>query len=304
MSLVVVGSVALDSIQTPVVQADDILGGSAAYFSIAASYFHPVQLVAVVGEDFPDEHLHFLTERAIDLDGLQRVAGLTFRWRGRYSDDFEVAHTLETQLNVFENFQPVLPRSARDAEFVFLANIDPALQLRVLDQIRAPRFTACDTMNFWIEGKRDELLETIRRIDMLFLNEEEARQLTGMKALPAAADALLEFGLMGVVIKLGAKGVMCYTRDDFFRLPAYPVSTLVDTTGAGDSFAGGYMGSLAHQGTVNSESLRRALVCGTVTSSFNVESLSMKRLSEISLDDIRIRYQELQAMTRFGDFFA
>jgi len=268
MSLLVVGSVALDSVETPFGRREDVLGGSATYFSTAASFFGPVRLVATVGEDFPEEHVRFLAERGVDLAGLERRAGRTFRWKGRYEFDLNTAHTLETQLNVFGDFQPALPAAYRDSQYVFLGNIDPDLQRRVLDQVEAPRFVACDTMNFWIGSKRQSLLETLRRVDMLFVNDAEARQLAG---------------------------------EHVFAASAYPLASLFDPTGAGDSFAGGFMGYLARAGREEPDVLRRAIVMGSVLASFAVEQFSLDRLASLGHDEIRARYGEFRQLAHFDE---
>ena len=238
MSILVVGSVAFDSIKTPFGVADDVLGGSACYFSTAASFFTDVNLVAVVGDDFPQQHIDFLKSRNIDLAGLQKSRGDTFRWKGRYDYNLNEAHTLETHLNVFESFQPVLPENYRDAEYVFLANIDPELQLEVLQQVKNPKLVACDTMNFWIEGKKAELIKTLAKVDILIINEAEVRQLADEPNLLKAAAIVRSFGPATLVVKQGEYGVLMFGEGSIFSAPAYPLEEVFDPTGAGDTFAG------------------------------------------------------------------
>jgi len=300
MSILVVGSVALDSVKTPFGEREEALGGSAVFFSVAASFFSEVRVSAVVGEDFPPEHLHFLASRGIDLEGLQRRPGRTFRWRGRYDYDLNEAHTLETQLNVFEGFQPEIPDAYRDSEFVFLANIDPDLQLQVLEQVRDPRLVLCDTMNYWIENKRSQLLKTISRVDIMLVNDAEARQLTGEPNLIRAGRSILRMGPRRVVIKKGEHGVLMIGPDTFFSLTAYPLENVFDPTGAGDSFGGGFLGSLSHYDQLDEDALRRSIVYGSVMASFNVESFSCDRLRELTREDVEERFREFMAMTRFN----
>jgi sugar/nucleoside kinase (ribokinase family) len=271
MSLLVVGSVAFDSVKTPFGEAEEALGGSATYFSLASGFFNDVQMVAVVGDDFPEEEIPFLNSRNIDTEGLQRVPGKTFRWKGEYTYELNEAHTLETQLNVFETFSPEIPESYRDARYVFLGNIDPELQLSVLRQVRKPEFVGLDTMNFWIERKRDELLEVIKHVDVLTINDGEARQLTDEVNLVKAAHRILSQGPRILIIKRGEYGVLMFNGTRVFAAPAYPLEAVFDPTGAGDTFAGGMMGYLANVQTISDETLRRAIVFGSVMASFNVE---------------------------------
>jgi len=299
MSILVVGSVALDSIRTPFGEVEEILGGSATYFSVAASFFNDVQLVAVVGEDFQDEHVDFLASRNVDLTGLKRVPGKTFRWKGYYEYDLNDAHTMDTQLNVFEDFDPEIPEEYRDSEYVFLANIDPALQLHVLQQVRSPRLVICDTMNLWIETRRPQLLETISRVDYLLLNDAEARQLADEPNLVAAGRKLLSMGPQRVIIKKGEHGVIMLGEGVFFSLPAYPLETVFDPTGAGDTFGGGFLGSLSRYPEMREEDIRRSIVYGSVIASFNVESFSCDRLRSLTLDEIEERYREFSDITCF-----
>jgi sugar/nucleoside kinase (ribokinase family) len=304
MSLLVVGSIALDSVETPFGRRDDVLGGSATYFSTAASFFGPVRVVATVGEDFPQSHIDFLASRGVDVAGLERRAGRTFRWKGRYEFDLNTAHTLDTQLNVFADFNPELPAAYLDSRYVFLGNIDPDLQRRVLDQVKAPRFVACDTMNYWIESKRESLLKTLKRVDMLFVNDAEARQLAGEHNIVKAARRILSFGPRAVVVKRGEYGALLFAGDHVFAACAYPLAALFDPTGAGDSFAGGFMGYLARSGREAPDVLRRAIVMGSVLASFAVEQFSLERLATLEQDEIRHRYAELRRLAHFDDMEA
>jgi len=301
MPLLVVGSIALDSVETPFGRREDVLGGSATYFSTAASFFGPVRLVATVGDDFPQEHVEFLAGRGVDVSGLERRAGRTFRWKGRYEFDLNQAHTLDTQLNVFADFKPELPAGYRGSEYVFLGNIDPDLQRRVLEQVRSPRFVACDTMNFWIQSKRDSLLETLRRVDMLFVNDAEARQLADEHNVVKAARRILTFGPRALVVKRGEYGALLFTGEHVFAASAYPLAALFDPTGAGDSFAGGFMGYLASRGREDVDVMRRAIVLGGVLASFAVEQFSLERLKTLTRDEIRARYAEFRRLTHFDD---
>lgn len=299
MSLVVVGSVALDSVETPFGRAEEVLGGSASFFSAAASLFHPVQLVGVVGDDFPLDALDFLKPRGVDLGGLSTEHGESFRWSGRYDYDLNTAHTLETRLGVFADFDPVLPQSFRSADWVFLANIDPELQLGVLEQVEKPRLIAADTMNYWIAGKRDALVELIGRIDVLLLNDAEIRQLTGQMNLARAARAVMEMGPSTVVVKKGEHGAMLFSGDAVFFVPGYPLETIFDPTGAGDSFAGGFLGYLARSGSTDIDHLRRAMVFGSALGSFAVEAFSVERLVALTEGEVIDRVGRFRDMTRF-----
>ena len=300
MGILVVGSVAFDSIETPFGQVEDALGGSATYFSTSASFFTDVSLVAVVGEDFPEEHRNMLAERNIDLTGLQTAPGETFRWKGRYGFDLNEAHTLDTQLNVFEDFSPQLPENYRDAEYVFLANIDPELQLDVLKQVRNPMLVACDTMNFWIEGKREQLVKTLAHVDVLIINEGEVRQLADEPNLQKAARIILDMGPKTLVIKRGEYGVIMYTAHSVFSAPAVPLEEVFDPTGAGDTFAGGFFGYLASTRNLSDANMRQAVVFGSVMASFTVESFSLDRLKALDYSEIKNRYTEVKLLTDFA----
>ncbi len=301
MSILVVGSVAFDSVTTPFGEADDVLGGSASYFSTSASFFTDVQLVAVIGEDFPQQHIDFLASRNIDLSGLQTSPGKTFRWKGRYEYDLNEAHTLDTQLNVFETFKPQLPENFRDAEYVFLANIDPELQLEVLQQVRNPKFIACDTMNFWIDGKREELIRTLGKVDILIINEAEVRQLAEEPNLIKAAQIVRGFGPRTLVVKRGEYGILMFSEGSTFAAPAYPLDEVFDPTGAGDTFAGGFVGYLAATRNLDEANMRKATVFGTVMASFTVEKFSLDRLKELDHRDISDRYRKIKLLTDFAD---
>ncbi|SRR5579884_640650 len=299
MSLLVVGSVAFDSVKTPFGEAKEVLGGSATYFSTAASYFTDVKLVAVVGEDFPEAHLEFLRTRGIDFKGLERRPGRTFRWKGEYGYQLNEAKTLDTQLNVFESFRPALPDPYRDASFVFLANIDPELQLDVLKQVKRPKLVACDTMNFWIEGKREALIKTLGEVDILIINDGEARELAREFNLVKVAKKILSFGPKHLIIKRGEYGALMFNGQTIFAAPALPLENVFDPTGAGDSFAGGFMGYLSQNGTVNEATIRQAVIYGSVMASFNVEAFSLDRMRTLTRQEIDARYQEFKSLTSF-----
>lgn len=301
MSLLVVGSVALDSLETPFGRREDVLGGSASYFSVCASFFGPARMVAVVGEDFPNEHVDFFASRGVDLAGLVRQTGRTFRWKGRYEFDLNTAHTLDTQLNVFAQFRPDLPAHYRDSEYVFLGNIDPDLQRNVLDQVKAPRFVACDTMNFWIASKRESLLQTLKRVDLLFVNDAEARQLAGEHNVVKAARAILSMGPRSVVVKRGEYGALFFSGEEVFASSAVPLAAVFDPTGAGDTFAGGFMGYLAAARRADHAAMRRAIVVGSVLASFAVEEFSLDRLRTLTPGEIRGRYAEVRRLAHFDD---
>ncbi len=300
-SILVVGSVAFDSVETPFGKAEEVLGGSATYFSTSASYFTDVKLVAVVGTDFPDIHIKGLKDRGIDVAGLKKVPGKTFRWKGRYEYDLNQAHTLETHLNVFSSFNPEIPDSYKESPFVFLANIDPELQMKVLDQVKGPRFVACDTMNFWIEGKPDALRKLLKRVDLFVINEGEAREFSGEASLVKAARKILDNGPKTLIVKRGEYGALMFNGGTVFSAPAYPLEDIFDPTGAGDTFAGGLMGYLANSGDVSGENLRKAIIFGSVMASFNVEAFSLERLNTLTHEEIRKRYSEFKQLTRFED---
>ena len=300
MSVLVVGSVALDSVETPFGKADNVLGGSGTFFSASASHLAPVQLVGVVGTDYPIDTLRTAFDsRPIDLAGLEFADGPSFRWRGRYRHDLNVAETLETKLGVFSNFRPKIPEQFRSAPFVFLGNIDPRLQLEVLTQVSKPKLVACDTMNFWIESRRSDIITLLGHVDLITLNDAEARQLTDEANLVRAARWIMERGPKHVVIKKGEHGAFMFTQSSIFFAPAFPLESVFDPTGAGDSFAGGFIGYLAKTGDLSEQNLRRAVVYGSAMGSFAVEKFSVQRLLEISTDDIKQRVSDIHRLVNF-----
>lgn len=302
--LLVVGSLGLDTIETPTASRHEVLGGSAAYFATASSFMAPVALVAVVGEDFVDDHSRFLNQHGIDTEGLERRPGRTFRWHGRYSSDFNKRTTLLTELNVFAGFEPKLPESYRRARLLFLGNIDPVLQLRVLDQMERPALVGLDTMNFWISGSREALLKVLLRVDFLLLNDEEARMLSGINNLVRAARAIQDLGPKNVIIKRGDAGALLFHADQIFAAPALPLSDVVDPTGAGDCFAGGFMGFLSRAwqgGPLDGMTVRRAMICGSTMASFCCEDFSLDRFRTLSAGDIDERFRAFRRLTHFDE---
>ena len=299
VDILVVGSVALDSVRTPFGEAVEALGGSASYFALSASHFARVGIVAVVGEDFPAGHRLLFESKNIDLSGLETAPGRTFRWRGEYGAELRHAHTLETRLNVFSTFHPHLDDRHRGTPFLFLANIDPDLQLEVRRQMRAPRFTVSDTMNYWIARKPDRVLEVLREVDVALLNEEEAQALAGETQLVRAADRLVEQGAKAVIIKKGEHGALFRSREDRFITPAFPVEVLRDPTGAGDSFAGGFLGWLARSGRLDGAGLRQALACGATMASLAIEDFSPRHLAETGPEEIAERLRAVHRMIYF-----
>jgi sugar/nucleoside kinase (ribokinase family) len=292
-SILVVGSVGYDSIATPTGTKSDILGGSANYFALAASHFAPVRVVGVVGEDYKPEHREWLESRGVNLAGLQQVAGKTFKWSGRYEKDLNEAITLSTDLNVFEHFHPKLPANYCDSDIVFLANIDPPLQLQVLEQVKKPKLVAADTMNYWIQSKRSELEQVLKRIDILLVNEGELRQLTNDWNTIRAARSVLKMGPKTVVVKRGEYGFVLLTEDRYFILPAFPVETVVDPTGAGDTFAGGFLGHLASLGREpNRTDLKDACVRGCLMASFTVQDFGVDGIRRVDLARLEQRLQD------------
>lgn len=298
-SILVVGSVALDTVETPFGRADEIVGGAAVYFGAAAALFGQVQVVGVVGGDYPLEFLEFLRRRGVDLRGLEVHEGRSFRWGGAYSYDMNARETLFTELGVFAEFRPTLPDPFRSTEWIFLGNIDPRLQLRVLDQVDSPRFVACDTMNYWIEKEREALLEVLGRIDMLVVNDAEARELSGDPNLARAARWIQDQGPTHVAIKKGEHGAVLLSGDGIFFAPGYPLEEILDPTGAGDAFAGGLMGHLAWADSVDPETMRRAVVYGCSLGSFACEAFGPSRLAEVSALEVEERVATFQRMTRF-----
>ena len=296
MSILVVGSLAYDDVQTPAEHRVEVLGGAAAYFAVAAARFAPVRLVGVIGDDFAEADVRRIAAAGVDLQGLQRRAGRSFRWLGRYDESFGAAETINTDLGVFGDWRPVVPAAYRDSDYVFLANIDPEIQLAVREQVPDARFVALDSMNYWITTKRDALLRAIARVDLVCLNEAEIRQLWGRPDVTAGARELLTLGPRGVVVKRAEHGATLYTPEGTFWCPAYPVGRVVDPTGAGDTFAGGLVGELARVAATGGIALRRAVVQGTVSASFAVESFSIDRLAAATGDEAAARSAELAAL--------
>jgi sugar/nucleoside kinase (ribokinase family) len=302
MSLLVVGSVALDSVETPFGKANDVLGGSATFFSASASHLAPVKVVGIVGSDYPfDELKKTFANRPVDLSGIEHAEGRSFRWRGRYRHDLNVAETLETHLGVFSNFAPKIPESFRKTPYVFLGNIDPRLQLDVLRQVEKPKLVVCDTMNFWIESRRPDLITLLGNVDAITLNDAEARQLTENNNLVKAARWIMDKGPKFVIIKKGENGALMFTRKEVFLAPAYPLEEIFDPTGAGDSFAGGFMGYIAKTGDLSDANLRRAVIYGSVMGSFAVEQFSVKRLLSVNSAEISKRLEEFRKLVAFEE---
>jgi len=299
MSLLVVGSVAYDGIETPFGKTERILGGSATYISLAASYFtEDIELVGVVGKDFSDEDIKLFKRKNIDLEGLQiDESGDTFFWKGRYHHDLNMRDTLDTQLNVFEHFDPIIPDAYKDADFVALGNIEPSLQQKVLGQVNDPRLVVMDTMNFWIEGTPDALKETLKGVDLLVINDSEARELADEPNLITAAEKVRSMGPDSLIIKKGEHGALLFTGDEIFSAPAYPVIDIFDPTGAGDTFMGGLLGWLAYTNDLTSQNMRRAVIMGSVMASFCVEKFGPERLKDLEESDIYNRYKEFRRLT-------
>ena len=301
MGVLVVGTVTLDTVETPSRRVEDVLGGSGVYAAVAASFFgNTVQLVGVVGADFPHAYVEFLRSQGIDLQGLERVEdGKSFRWGGRYTEDFNVRDTLFTELNVIEDFQPVLPETYKDASYLFLANNSPVLQMSIVEQTTNPRLVVCDTMDFWINEEREALEALLTRVDILILNDSEAQLLTGDSNLVRAAEMILRYGPQRVIVKKGEHGAISITESSYFNAPAYPIRQVADPTGAGDSFAGGMMGYLASVEDTSEEAIRSAMVYGAVVASFNIEDFSINRQKRVAFSEISSRYRELQDAVRF-----
>ena len=297
MSLLVVGSVALDSILTPFGETADALGGSAVYFSVAGSLLHPVQVVGVVGGDYPVDELERLASRGIDWSGVERAEGESFRWKGKYSYDLQSRETLETRLGVFAHFQPKIPAAFQAAEYVFLGNIDPELQIGVLEQVQRPRLVVCDTMNYWIQGKKAALLDLLARVDVLMVNDVEARELSGDWNIHRAGRWILERGPSRVVIKQGEYGALLIEASRTFYVPAFPLETVFDPTGAGDAFAGGFMAYLARTSSLEQDNIRRAMVYGAAMGSYAVEQFGIRGFERISLSDVQDRVRKFQDLT-------
>jgi sugar/nucleoside kinase (ribokinase family) len=301
MSVLVVGSVALDSVETPFGKADDVLGGSANFFSASASLLTKVSVVGVIGSDYPVDKLEPLKKRGVDYSGLEKAEGQSFRWRGRYRHDLNSAETLETHLGVFSHFSPKIPDKLRDSPFVFLANIDPRLQLDVLEQVKKPKLVACDTMNFWIQSRRPDLLKLLGRVDLVTLNDAEARQLTEKFNLVQAAQWIMARGPRHVIIKKGEHGAFMFTQNSIFFAPAFPLESVFDPTGAGDSFAGGFIGYLSATGDLSEANMRRAVIYGSVMGSFAVEKFSIDRLLTLTRAEIDQRVRDMRRLVTFEE---
>lgn len=296
--IAIVGSVALDSVKTPFGERNDVLGGAATYASFAASFFAKPGIIAVVGEDFPEAHLELLRKRGIDLRGLEKE-GRTFRWQGSYEYDMNEAKTLKTELNSFENFNPKVPEEYKKAEYVFLANINPELQMKVLEQIKKPKLAMLDTMNLWISTKKQKLLEAIKKVDLLLLNDSEARQLFETPNLVKAAMQALKLGPKHVIIKKGEHGALYFTEQNHFSAPSYPLETIKDPTGCGDSFAGALIGYLAKTNDNSEKNIRKAIIYGSTIASFNAEDFSLERMKRLNMEEIEKRYSEFERIREF-----
>ena len=300
-SILVIGTVAFDSIKTRLAEANEVLGGSATFFAMAASLFTPVRLVAIVGKDFPQNYLNMFENHEIDLEGLVRSEGLTFRWKGEYEENMNVRHTLETHLNVLEEFAAELPSAYRNTPYVFLANINPDLQLKVLDQLEKPKLICCDTMNLWIIHQRPDLEKVLQRVDMFIISEEEAEMLTKESNIVKAAREILKMGQFSLIIKRGGYGSILFTQQkQVFAIPAYPLENVVDPTGAGDSFAGGFLGYIASRDSFDLETVQRAMIYGNIIASFAVEGFSVEKLSTIKRDVVRNRLSDFLIMTHLA----
>jgi sugar/nucleoside kinase (ribokinase family) len=301
MSVLVVGSVALDSVETPFGKAEDVLGGSATFFAASASHLTKVSVVGVVGSDYPVKKLDPLTERGVDFSGLEQAEGKSFRWRGRYRHDLNSAETLETHLGVFSHFSPKIPEAFRSLPYVFLANIDPRLQLDVLKQVGKTKLVACDTMNFWIQSRRADIIELLKHVDLMTLNDAEARQLTEKANLVQAAQWIMARGPRHVIIKKGEHGAYMFTANSIFFAPAFPLENVFDPTGAGDAFAGGFIGYLAATGDLAEANMRRAVIYGSVMGSFAVEKFSIERLMTLTRPEIDLRMREMRRLVTFEE---
>ncbi|HWL38763.1 MAG TPA: PfkB family carbohydrate kinase [Gemmatimonadaceae bacterium] len=301
MSVLVVGSVALDSVETPFGKAEDVLGGSATFFSASASHLTKVSVVGVVGSDYPLEKLEPLKKRGVDFSGLEQAKGKSFRWRGRYRHDLNSAETLETHLGVFSHFSPKIPEALKSRPYVFLANIDPRLQLDVLNQVAKPKLIACDTMNFWIQSRRADIIELLKHVDLMTLNDSEARQLTEKANLVQAAQWIMARGPRHVIIKKGEHGAFMFTANSIFFAPAFPLESVFDPTGAGDAFAGGFIGYLASTNDLSEANLRRAVIFGSVMGSFAVEKFSIERLMTVTRAEIDQRMRDMRRLVTFEE---
>jgi sugar/nucleoside kinase (ribokinase family) len=302
MSLLVVGSVAFDAVETPFGKCEKMLGGSGSHFSISASYFTDVRLVGVVGGDFSESEQRVFDSHGIDTSDLERISeGKTFFWRGRYDYDLNVAHTLDTQLNVFADFKPKLSESSKQSRLLFLGNIQPDLQREVREQVPNAELVALDTMNLWINVAKESLLRTIKGVDVVIINDAEARQLTENPNLIKAARAILSWGPKALIVKRGEYGAALFTRESYFAIPAYPLESVFDPTGAGDTFAGGFMGYLSSQEKLDEAAMRRAMIFGSVMASFNVEEFGTERVRRLTHDEINQRFRAFKQMTHFEE---
>ena len=302
MSLTVVGSVAFDALETPFGKRDKILGGAGTHFALSSSFFTDVRVVGVVGNDFTEKEMDVFARHNINTNDIERVAdGKTFFWRGRYDFDLNTAHTLETQLNVFETFEPKLSVESKNNRLLFLANIVPMIQKQVREQCENAEFVAMDTMNFWIDSMKDAVIETIKVVDCVIINDAEARQLADEPNIHRAAKKIIDYGLQALVIKRGEYGAALYTADSYFAIPAFPLESVFDPTGAGDTFAGGFMGYLASQKEISEDTLRRAMVYGTVMASFNVEEFGTERVDRLTHKEINERFRQFKQLTHFEE---
>lgn len=302
MGVLIVGTIGLDTIETPFGKKQEILGGSSIHASISSSFHAPTSIVGVAGKDFPQEHLTFLNQRGINTSGVRLVKGKTFRWSGYYEYDMNNAHTRDTQLNVYADFDPVIPEELQESDYVFLANLDPELQLKALAQLKKPKFVAMDTMNFWIENKRQALHQVIKQVDFVLMNEGEIRQFMETPNIPLAASRMLKLGAKAVIIKKGEHGALLFTGQDHFSAPSYPQEILKDPTGAGDSFAGGFIGYLAKTNDLSPANMRKAIIVGSVMASFNVEDFSLNRMRTLSKKEILNRFMEIKRFSEFEAF--
>ncbi len=304
-SILVIGTVAFDSVKTPFGEAPEVLGGSATFFAMAARLFTSVRLVAIVGKDFPSYHLRMFEENGIDLQGLVRSEGDTFRWKGEYEENMNVRRTLETHLNVLEDFQAEVPESYKNTPYIFLANINPELQLKVLDQLNHPKLVCCDTMNLWIINQRKDLEEVLKRVDFFVISEEEAQMLTQDHNIVRGAREILKLGHFSLIIKRGGYGAILFTQQkEVFAIPAYPLENVVDPTGAGDTFAGGFTGYLASRDKLDLQTIQRAMVFGNITASFSVEGFSVDKLTDLTREKVRHRLGDFLRMTHLGPVIA
>ncbi|MBI5207579.1 MAG: sugar kinase [Candidatus Firestonebacteria bacterium] len=301
MSVLVVGTMGIDSVETPFGRVDEVLGGSATYASLAASFFTQPKMVSVIGTDFPEDYIKILRKKNIDVEGIQKISGKTFRWTGIYKDDLNVANTLKTELNVLEEFKAIVPKSYRDTKYVLLGNIDPELQLKVIKQMTNPKLIIGDTMNFWIAYKRNELLKTLKKLHVLVINDSEARQLANEPNLVKAAGIIRKMGPKILIIKKGEHGALMFSEKTLFASSAYPLEEIFDPTGAGDCFAGGFIGYLAKNEDISERSMRRAIVHGSVIASFNVEDFSVNKLIKIKANDIVKRFKDFRKFSHFDD---